>query len=173
MWQVLYCVFYIVILVKDNSLCYAKIDLNAVKSSWIPKFSNSLLLFSDEVLARDKIQGAISNHRTNNEIKILSKDPIKNEVFHKMCENIEQRFTDVKSSVVALKSAAESKTPVKPNGNIQRCCKNMHTPGLHYEGRLRQKVNTNIACIGSRNGSAIPTMDVHKFSDVFKVSVIS
>lgn len=148
-----------------------KLNPDEVKNEWIPNFSRVLSDFTDDVLAFKKIQNDITNHRKGDTMKTMSTD-IDNSIFQKMSYSINERFTGVKNAAFTIKDTYLKDVTVSPISSYERCCKPVPSRHLRYESRLRQDVNTNKACVGSTNGTAIPKLNIHKYYDVFKVSAI-
>ena len=144
------------------------LDPDVVKNKWIPSFSQILSDFTEDVLAYKKIQRDITTHRQNDKINKLSKY-IDNEIFLNMMANINDRLIKVERAAFNIRDAKVKSGAFSGNSNFERCCKQGPTRGLQYEGRLRQEVNTDKACVGSTNRTAIPKLDIHKFYNVFKV----
>lgn len=167
---IIHCILYLVLIIETDLSLGVKLDPDVVKNTWIPNFSKTLMTFSNDVLSPQMIQRDISNHRRTKVSKTLAKD-IQNEVFQDMCQNIGERFFQVKTAVFKIKTSAETKTKLNQGIKIARCCKSGPVPGMLYEGRLRQDVNKNLLCIGSRNSTSISKIDSEKLFPVFKVSL--
>ncbi|VDI34667.1 Hypothetical predicted protein [Mytilus galloprovincialis] len=164
---IIHCILYLVLIIETDLSLGVKLDPDVVKNTWIPNFSKTLMTFSNDVLSPQMIQRDISNHRRTKVSKTLAKD-IQNEVFQDMCQKIGERFFQVKTAVFKIKTSAETKTKLNQGIKIARCCKSGPVPGMLYEGRLRQDVNKNLLCIGSRNSTSISKIDSEKLFPVFK-----
>ncbi|XP_021342347.1 VWFA and cache domain-containing protein 1-like isoform X2 [Mizuhopecten yessoensis] len=137
----------------------AKMEPDEIKNEWIQDFKSNIETFAEEVLNITEIKKHLTNNRKNDEVKLID-ELIE---FNRIYKKVSFRLANVRYVVLNLSTAIESELdaheqglPSKALEPLPVCC-NVNTSPGSYEGRLRQNVDLNKPCIGTKGGNLFRT----------------